>query len=103
MITNIIRHQLIINFILQIRQIPTSASPKLLISNWQLATPVFYEMINLDNDLAPLFGLADVTCCPCYVCILECDPHDIGIAKSYCFVLHFCTPNDKSVFQNVFF
>ena len=23
------------------------------------------------------------------VCVLECDPHDIGIAVSYCFVLHF--------------
>ena len=24
-----------------------------------------------------------------YVCVLECDPHDIGIAVSYCFALHF--------------
>ena len=23
------------------------------------------------------------------VCVLDCDPHDIGIAVSYCFVLHF--------------
>ena len=23
------------------------------------------------------------------VCVLECDPHDIGIAVSYCFVVHF--------------
>ena len=23
------------------------------------------------------------------VCVLECDPHDIGIAVSYCFALHF--------------
>ena len=32
------------------------------------------------------------------VCVLECDPHDIGIAVSYCFVLHFFAPNDKFVF-----
>ena len=23
------------------------------------------------------------------VCVLKCDPHDIGIAVSYCFALHF--------------
>ena len=28
---------------------------------------------------------------PC-LCVIECDPHDIGIAVSHCFVLHFfCT------------
>ena len=46
-------------------------------------------MISLDNDPAPLLGLTDVTCCPSHVCVLECDPHDIGIAVSYCFALHF--------------
>ena len=42
-----------------------------------------------------------MTCCPCHVCVcvLECDPHDVGIAVSYCFVLHiFFAPNGKSVF-----
>ena len=57
-------------------------------------------MISLNNDPAPLLGLTDVTCCPCHVCVLECDPHDIGIAVSYCFVLHFLffAPNGKFVF-----
>ena len=34
------------------------------------------------------------------VCVLECDPHDIGIAVSYCFALHFSffVPNGKFVF-----
>ena len=52
-------------------------------------------MISLYNDPAPLLGLTDVTCCPCHVC----DPHDIGIAVSYCFVLHFFAPNGKFVFS----
>ena len=30
--------------------------------------------------------------------ILECDPHDIGIPVSYCFVLPFFAPNGKFVF-----
>ena len=55
-------------------------------------------MISLENIPAPLLGLTDVTCCPCHVCVLECDPHDIGIAVSYCFVLHFFTPNSKFVY-----
>ena len=29
------------------------------------------------------------------VCVLGCDPHDIGIAVSYFFVLHFFAPNGK--------
>ena len=44
--------------------------------------------------MLPLLGLTDMTC-TCYVmcvCVLECDPHDIGITVSYYFVLHFfCT------------
>ena len=37
------------------------------------------------------------------VCVLECDTHDIGIAVSYCFALHFLfffffAPNGKFVF-----
>ena len=36
------------------------------------------------------------------VCVLECDPHDIGIAVSYCFVLHFFAPNGKFVFFSMF-
>ena len=31
------------------------------------------------------------------LCVLECDPHDIGIAESYCLVLHFFAPNGKFV------
>ena len=39
-----------------------------------------------------------VCVCVCE-CVLECDPHDVGIAVSYCFVLHiFFAPNGKSVF-----
>ena len=45
-------------------------------------------MISLDNDPAPLLGLTDVTCCP----------HNIGIAVSYCFILHFFAPNGIFVF-----
>ena len=60
-------------------------------------------MISLDNDPAPLLGLTDVTCFPCHVCVsFECDPHDIGIAVSYCFVLHFFAPNGKFVFFSMF-
>ena len=33
------------------------------------------------------------------VCVFECDPRDIGIAVSYCLVLHFCAPNGKFVFS----
>ena len=33
------------------------------------------------------------------VCVLECDPYDIGIAVSYRFVLHFCASNGKFVFS----
>ena len=33
------------------------------------------------------------------VCVLECDPHDIGIAVLYCFVLHFCASDGKFVFS----
>ena len=56
-------------------------------------------MIRLGNDPTPLLGLTDVTGCPFHlcVCVLECDPHDIGIAVSYCFVLHFCALNGKFV------
>ena len=39
------------------------------------------------------------------VCVLECDPHDIGIAVSYCFALHFSlffAPNGKFVFFSIF-
>ena len=35
------------------------------------------------------------------VCVLECDPHDIGIAVSYCFALHFSfffAPNGQFVY-----
>ena len=34
------------------------------------------------------------------VCVLECDPHDIGIAVSYCFycIFLFFAPNGKFVF-----
>ena len=61
-------------------------------------------MIRLGNDPTPLLGLTNVTYCPCHlcVCVLECDPHDIGIAVSYCFVLHFCAPNGKFVFISMF-
>ena len=71
------------------------------IANWQLATPVFYKMKSLDNDPIPLLGHTDVTCCSRHVCVcvLECDPHVIGIAVSYCFVLHFCASNRKFVFS----
>ena len=60
-------------------------------------------MISLDNDPTPLLGLTDVTCCPChvcvYVCVPKCDSHDIGIAISYCFILHFRASNGKFVFS----
>ena len=38
------------------------------------------------------------------VCVLECDPHDIGIAVSYCFVLYFpfFASNGKFVFFSMF-
>ena len=56
-------------------------------------------MISLDNDPAPLLGLTDVTFCPMScVCVLECDPHDIGIAVSYCLYCIFFAPNGKFVF-----
>ena len=32
------------------------------------------------------------------VCVLECDPHDIGIAVSYCLYCIFFAPNGKFVF-----
>ena len=67
------------------------------IANWKLATAVFYKMISFNNDATPLLELTDVTCCPCHVCVLEYDRHDIGIAASYCFVLHFFVPNGKFV------
>ena len=69
----------------------------MLVSNFQndhLLRGICLQHQSVDNDPAPLLGLADVTCCPCHVCVcvLECDPHDVGIAVSYCFVLQFfCT------------
>ena len=66
----------------------------------QKKTPVL--MISLDNDPAPLLGLTDVTCCPCHVCVLECDPHDIGTVLLYHVVLYciFFEHNVKFVFSS---
>ena len=75
------------------------------IANWQLATTVFYKMISLGNDPTPLLELTGVTCCPCHVCVcvLECDLHDIDIAVSYCFVLHFLHPMANLFYQHVYY
>ena len=61
-------------------------------------------MISLNNDPAPLLRLTDVTCGPCHVCVLECDHSDIGIAESYCFVLHFFLhPIANLFFQHAYY
>ena len=56
-------------------------------------------MISLDNNPAPIranrCGLLSVSC----VCVLNCDPHDIDIAVSDCFVLHFFGTQIKFVFS----